>query len=631
MKKIIIITVSVVVLAAIVVSSIFIFGSRNNEKLNEDVSFDADGNLVASSGTTVKIWAYCDGDEERLNKKLVSQFNEKYKKYNIKATFRAMNASGYEQAMKTTLSSSSGPDVFLCADSYYKQFATLGYMMDLDPYIESNNATLNMKSSINEMFEGGVSRYLYDVKTTTKTGPEAHYYGLPKGTGSTVIYYNKTYMNNAGVNIISVYEEEMDAYNTANSVNFPKRAYFEYGGKTYFNNRIPMNWEECAALATKLQKNSKNKQAGCLYGFLTSWWFNYGFSVGSSCIGHIDSDDPDYNGGYYTFTLADSTVNYKVKTDMTVHGTDYKAGEILAYGDKFYLTDETAENCDVLPSQRRAFSEYMSLAGKSDNDKYYSGRVGVTDIFWELIPYKLADTPEDCIKRNDVIMRDNANNYSPKNDEKYGTSEVTVNNKDISPNPNTFSTDGRISYFYQGKVAMCVDLRASVQDCRDSMEDEWDVAPMLVYKEYDENDNVVVSGVQGAHSGSTSWCVWSKSSIPNAAYLFVKMAASEEGQRTLCEAGTIIANQKSVAYEMTKVDVDAGKSPQNLEIFIKEAEYQTPGDWWFLKDGDWIDGNGCWANYLNQTVRNYRADIPTFYMTNDYKGTFEKLLEYTKK
>jgi ABC-type glycerol-3-phosphate transport system substrate-binding protein len=154
---------------------------------------------------------------------------------------------------------------------------------------------------------------------------------------------------------------------------------------------------------------------------------------------------------------------------------------------------------------------------------------------------------------------------------------------------------------------------------------------MLVYKEYDANNNLVTSGIEGAHSGSTAWCVWSKSSVKNAAYLFVKFASGEEGQRILSKAGTIIANQKSVAEEMVKEDVDAGKSPENLEIFSKGAEYQTPGDWWFLKDGDWIDAEGCWANYLNQTVRNYKATIPAFYKTNDYLGTFDKLLKYTKK
>lgn len=624
MKK----TISVF-LACVLALSLAGCGGGNNTSASKDVTFDDNGDIVASSGTVINVWAYCDGDEEARTNELCTAFNEKYKGYNITAKFTPYSASSWETKMKATLSSSTGPDVFLASDEYYKQWATLGYLENLDPYIESGNEILNMEDEIAGMFQGGVGRYLYDVDTTTDDGPNAHYYGLPKGTGATAIYYNKTYMENAGISIISVYEEEMDSYNAQNGTAYPKKAYFEQDGKWYFNNRIAMNWEECAALATKLQ--AVNKSKGCEYGFLTSWWFNYGFSVGGSCIQHLSSDDPAYNDGYYTFTLADTTVNYKANEDITVNGNLYEAGTVVSYEDKFYLDDALAAKCSVLPSQRHAFTEYMSLAGQKDSDHYYSGQKGVTDIFWELVPYKLAGGGQAGIEKNDSIMKQNVNGYTPEAGEAYGTEQVTVYNKGISPNPSTFSTDGRISYFYNGKVAMCVEARGSVQDCRDAMTDEWDVAPMLVYREYDENDQATVSGIEGAHSGSTSWCVWSKSQVKNAAYLFVKFAAGEEGQRILSQAGTIIANQESVAEEMVKADVDAGKAPANLEIFSKGAEYQTPGDWWFLKDGDWIDAEGCWANYLNQTVRNYKATIPTFYTTNDYLGTFEKLLKYTMK
>ena len=177
---------------------------------------------------------------------------------------------------------------------------------------------------------------------------------------------------------------------------------------------------------------------------------------------------------------------------------------------------------------------------------------------------------------------------------------------------------------------MTVSIRADVASCREIDAYDWDVAPMLVYKEYDENNNLIVSGNKGAHSGSNAWCVWSKSKIKNASALFVKFATTNEGQRILADAGTIIPNQKEIAEEFIKKDVEAGLKPQNLQCFVEGAEYQTPGDWWYLKDGDWIDGEGRWANYLNQTVRNYNATLEKFYATNDYKGTFELLKEYTK-
>ena len=605
----------------------------NKKNRGQDISFDENGNLIASEGTNLHIWGYCDGGERNRMNELITAFNKKYEKYNIKAIFTPYDSSGWEQKMKATLSSSTGPDVFLASDEYYKQWATLGFMENLDPYIESEVKDLNMEQDLSKMFEGGVGRYLYDVETTTSTGANAHYYGLPKGTGSTAIYYNKTHLKNAGITEISVYEKDMDAYNAANKTSYPKKAYFQYtDGKWYFNNKIAMNWEECATLAQKLQNNSKNKQSGVKYGFLTSWWFNYGYTVGGDCIEYLPTDDATYTGGYYTFTLADTTVNYKAKESITVNGNTYNAGEIVSYEDKFYLNDTLAAKCDVLPSQRQAFTEYLSLAGKLNDDHYYANEAGLTDRFWEIIPYKLAGGSLAGLLRNEEIMKNEVTSYVPAVTERYGTEQVSIYNKGISPNPATFKTDGRIQYFANGYTSMVVDVRSSVQSCRDSIRDfEWDVAPMLEYREYDENNNLVCSGVQGAHSGSTSWCVWSKSTIKNAAYLFVKFATTEEGQRILANAGTIIPNQRDIAVEIVKQDVEAGKSPSNLAIFIDGAEYQTPGDWWYLKDGDWIDTEGGWANYLNSSVRNYSTTLKQFYATKDYYGTFAKLLEYTKK
>ena len=307
-----------------------------------NISFDENGNLLPSSGTTIHVTSYSEGNEEARFYQLCDAFNEKYKEYNIQAVYEPSDSSGYEQTMKTSLSSSTCQDVLLVADSYYKQWATLGYLEPLDSYIKSEYAALNFEKELADMYEGGVGRYLYDVVTTTSTGENAHYYGLPKGTGATAIYYNKTYLKNANIIEISVYEENMDAFNNGGADaygntkaslgingNVPKKAFSTVDGKRVFNNKIPMSWQECAELATILQ--AVNASAGCKYGFITSWWFNYGFSVGGSCIQYLTNDDAAYNGGNYTFTLADSTVNYKAKESITVNGNTYAAGEIVAY------------------------------------------------------------------------------------------------------------------------------------------------------------------------------------------------------------------------------------------------------------------------------------------------------------
>ena len=119
-----------------------------NSSRGEDITFDENGNLVASSGTTIHVWGYCDGEEESRMQTLINAFNDKYRDYNISARFTPYASSGWEQKMKATLSNQTGPDVFLTADQYYKQWVTLGYMENLDPYIKSPYKDLNMENEL---------------------------------------------------------------------------------------------------------------------------------------------------------------------------------------------------------------------------------------------------------------------------------------------------------------------------------------------------------------------------------------------------------------------------------------------------------------------------------------------------
>ena len=115
-----------------------------------------------------------------------------------------------------------------------------------------------------------------------------------------------------------------------------EKGYFVDGnGQKWFNNQVPMSWEECVALSTVVQTEvrAKNKNEN-FYGYFTEWWFNYGWSVGGDCIEYVETDDSKYNGGYWDFTLMDPTPNFIVADDnaegFTVNGTKYNAGEIIA-------------------------------------------------------------------------------------------------------------------------------------------------------------------------------------------------------------------------------------------------------------------------------------------------------------
>ena len=142
-------------------------------------------------------------------------------------------------------------------------------------------------------------------------------------------------MRAAGINIISVPESELAAYNAANNATLMPHGYAEYkdapfagaqsstnqAGKTVykvFNEAIGMSWEEQRCLASAFTTSEQ-------YGFVSEWWFNMGFSVGADCIGW----DPDSNN--YKLTLGDTQPGYLALEDITVNGTNYSKGEVLHY------------------------------------------------------------------------------------------------------------------------------------------------------------------------------------------------------------------------------------------------------------------------------------------------------------
>lgn len=545
-------------------------------KVTEDISFD-EGNIKppASGATQVTFWGWGDREEVAVFTRIVNEFNKKYKGI-IEINYVQKPSSSYGTSMLTTLAGSKTPDVFYVQDNYFKQYASLGYLLDITEYYNKSKVL-----DENDMFPHTISRYRYNPTTTTSYDNDP-LYGVPKDLAPTVLYYNKSHFAKAGVTIISMTEEEaLEAGYTVKG----------FDSKTkVFNNQIPMSWSEVVELA-KLLMSSKASQ----YGYFTEWWFNYGWSVGGDCLEYIPTDDPQYNGGYYIFTLQDSTKNYIVKDDcdegITVNGNHYNAGEIISYNDKMKLTAEQKSKCNVLPSMREAFTEFVRLSHK---------------------PNQLVDNVKNVYENvNDFYGADeNGNIYG------YG----------ITPNPNTIASDGKVGYFTSGKLGMLVTTRSAVRQIRNNMKDDWDVAPLPMYKEYSEDGKTVINhGIQAAHSGSVAICISAKTKVPNAAYVFAEFIASPEGQAIQAEEGFAIPLQVSIAN--SDVFLQPDKKPQNSKIFIDACYYERPGDWWYLKDKKWIDD---WASFLNGDVRNGVATLTQFYA--DWVAiTNIKLLAYTRK
>ena len=593
-------------IALVAISTITVVGCRKKDD-RSDIIIDEDGKIVVSGDAVeVNFWGWGDKEEVAVFTRIVNTFNKKYEGA-IKVNYiQRPSGDAYADNLLVQLNGKKGPDVFYAHDRVIKQYASMGYCEDLTSYVA--NSVYDTKLDESDMFSNILNRYRYNVETTTSNSDDP-LWAVPKDLAPTAIYYNKTHFQNAGITIISKTEEEMIA--EGGSV----KAFFKDTTGKYslihngwvFNNKIPMNWEECVQLSNYLQNETRVSQ----YGFFTEWWFNYGWSVGGNCIEYVETSDAAYNEGRYKFTLNDSTKNYIVREDseaVVVNGNTYYPGETISYEDKLASNDVfgngtpairqevldlvEAGNLDELPSQREAFTEFVRLSQKPS-----------------------------------VMVDDVTGVYDSVSDFYGADANGKIYGYGITPDPTAISADGKIGYFTSGKVSMLLNIFTSVKQIRENMKDEWDVAPTLQYKVYSEDGkSVLVRGKQAAHSASVGICVNAKSPVKQAAYCFAEFIASAEGQKIQAEEGFAMPIQKSVASQ--DFFINSGKDPQNIQVFIDACEYQTPGDWWFLRDSKWIDP---WANLLNGDVRNGKITLSQFYLAEVYKTTQSRLDTFTKK
>ena len=198
---------------------------------------------------------------------------------------------------------------------------------------------------------------------------------------------------------------------------------------------------------------------------------------------------------------------------------------------------------------------------------------------------------------------------------------------DVSPNPNVFSSRTRQNYFYSGKMAMLVDYASYMSAISEQMGDrgwKWDVAPLAVYKQYEDpsdpdNDTVVAQGKVAGQSNSKALVSRENSKKKAEAAEFICWCASRAGQAVLAKKG-FFTNY----LDMVDTIQFPGYAPKNVKVFGEAMEFEGPGDWWYMKDYEWIN---VWAVPLNSKVRNGRQTYSSWKETA-IKDTNERLLSY---
>lgn len=558
--------------------------------------------------SNVKFWVYGDESELEIYTIMTDEFNETYGKENgIKVDISTKPPGNYESLIQTVSTSKSGPDVFLCIEDNFKKWVNMGFLTDMTQYLDAVNDI-----DVSDVYATTVDRLRYDRENNTSNSDDP-LYGLPLDTKPSALYYNESMFEKAGIIVISVDEENLDAWNDGKvadnrgktradyeaehpelkGVTVPNKGYYHSiypytvdVGWTYpdenevlvFNNCIAMNWDEIEDLAmlfTPSYNTSAAAEFGTDFGYFTEWWFNYGWSVGGDCLTDLSGN------GDWNFSLLDYTPNFMVTGESytgAYTGKTYTKGETLEHLDKFDIpagelmtpdneggytyngqkigirqsVTEAAENgtLTALPSTREAFTRYLKLGAEKTAD--IEGEGGLA----------------------------------------------------ISPNPLTFSTRTRMNYFYSGKMAMLVDYSSYMATVSEQAEErgfKWDIAPLAVYKEYvdpldPDCDETVVVGKTAGQSNSKAMVSRENSQNKESAAKFIKWMASKAGQTIRAENGHF-PNQKELISRV----VFPGYAPANVKAFSEALEFQGAGDWWYMADYEWIN---VWAVPLNSEVRN---------------------------
>ena len=558
--------------------------------------------------SNVKFWVYGDESELEIYTIMTDEFNETYGKENgIKVDISTKPPGNYESLIQTVSTSKSGPDVFLCIEDNFKKWVNMGFLTDMTQYLDAVNDI-----DVSDVYATTVDRLRYDRENNTSNSDDP-LYGLPLDTKPSALYYNESMFEKAGIIVISVDEENLDAWNDGKvadnrgktradyeaehpelkGVTVPNKGYYRSiypytvdVGWTYpdenevlvFNNCIAMNWDEIEDLAmlfTPSYNTSAAAEFGTDFGYFTEWWFNYGWSVGGDCLTDLSGN------GDWNFSLLDYTPNFMVTGESYMGaytGKTYTKGETLEHLDKFDIpagelmtpdneggytyngqkigirqsVTEAAENgtLTALPSTREAFTRYLKLGAEKTAD--IEGEGGLA----------------------------------------------------ISPNPLTFSTRTRMNYFYSGKMAMLVDYSSYMATVSEQAEErgfKWDIAPLAVYKEYvapldPDCDETVVVGKTAGQSNSKAMVSRENSQNKESAAKFIKWMASKAGQTIRAENGHF-PNQKELISRV----VFPGYAPANVKAFSEALEFQGAGDWWYMADYEWIN---VWAVPLNSEVRN---------------------------
>ncbi len=485
----------------------------------------------------------------------------------------------------------NSPNVIMLSDEQFKQFAVEDYYLDLTQYYEEmpgNYKEEEIPTSFTRAFRIDMKD---DANGKRMAGEGAAIQGIPFGVDPMIYYYSIDVFEEAGIKIISCEEKDLEKkypglqphgyaeYTAENGAKPPVEGATVSenlaGESVYkiFNNLIPMNFEEFRYLSKCFTKSYTDNDSTTDYGSATHHWFSFGWSVGGDCVG--------YDGEKYSFTALDSSANYLVtaKGGVTVNGKHYAAGEVVRYEDKVKQADiATMQGLHPLPSQQTAMQEFINLSVPRDKT---GGMVatgyGVATAINESVDALYSASNKVAMVSGRIVQTT--------------TLEVAYKGQYDIALPTQWREYKGGSVYYKGEETFGNEYLK------------------VIGKQYagtvytGELDKDAESGVPfvGRQTGYGSFSalmipVNSDSSNYEAAWKFIRWAASEEGQRIYMKTGNV-PNQSALALSDEFAAIGSGLNYRAAAIAAQGAEI---GDWAYFNNGAWVDK---WSGNFNQALR----------------------------
>lgn len=506
--------------------------------------------------------------------------------------------SGAISGLDSALRSNYMYDVLQLQDDEFKALAQQGgnYFVALDDYLTDEVKTAMQWDQIPENL---IDRFRMNTTAGSDgiflAGEGTSLLALPNGSNPQMLWYNKAILEQCGINIVSVPETELATYNSENGASLKPHGYAEYKEAPYadaksskneagefvykvFNECIAMNWEELRCVARAFQQ-----QYGYDYGYMSEWWFNYGFSVGGDCVGW------DEAAGQYKFTLTDKQANYLALADITVNGRNYSKGEVLLYGDKTFLNENASEKSALsgkiyeLPSQYDAILEFNRL-GVPANKEADTGVMG-----YGIAPSTTSNRTARFTSGTDCpfLIEDfsQASSFKGILGEALGMAMPAQYREYVGGR--TYTKDGTeylkvIGETYDGAV-YTGDLHM-------------------------EGETAIV-GEAATESEGTGLFVPANTKNKNqdAAFKFISWVAGPEGQKILAKGNAAVPNQ--TAYGLGEYAEAEGRIVPNMWAGAYMAQKADIGDYTYFTTVTWITE---WSQTFNSDVREGKMTLTDF-------------------